>query len=148
MSDNELIFTGTVNWAKVYPGMENKYGKLSVDFFPTDADRKTIQALKSRNTLKEADDASKGSTGFFYTFVRSKDKGPIVVVDEGGNPFDQKIGNGSTVELTLEVYSWDNEHGKGTATRVVRVRVLKLVKYEKPADPNAWKPTEKAQLPA
>lgn len=137
MATQEVVYTGKVKYAQVYPGQVNKFGKNSVEFYPIDdATRRAIQALKTRNALKEDQD------GFHFTFTKNpKDtrNPPIVVIDEAGNPITESIGNGSKVELTLQTYTWDdrvnNDTGEvisaGTGARIVRVRVLELVPYQR-----------------
>jgi hypothetical protein len=41
------------------------------------------------------------------------------------------IGNGSEVTIVVSTYDYDNKFGKGKGSRLEKVRVDKLVKYEK-----------------
>lgn len=144
----ELVFTGKTKWCKPYPGQESvKFKKWTLNFYPTAEDRKTISGLKLRGGVKEDED------GLYYIFGRRADDqrnpGGIIVVDAAGNPFTKLIGNGSTVEVTLQVYGWDNEFGKGTGVRIVRIRVIDWVEYKRPEQDEsatAWKET-KEDLP-
>lgn len=123
MSTTNISVTGKVKWFRMRPGQENKWGKLSVNFYPEgDANRKLITSLKLKNGMKEDED------GVFFQFYTTPDKSPDII----GVPAGVLIGNGSTVEMKLEVYSWDNEHGKGFAARPISFTLKKLVEY-KPA---------------
>lgn len=147
MATQEVTFTGKVKYAQVYPGQVNKFGKNSLEFYPKDNEtRKAIQALRTRNALKEDED------GFHFTFTKNPQdtrNPPIVVIDEEGNPVTDSIGNGSEIELTLQTYTWDDRVGKdgevisaGTGARIVRVRILKLVPYQRRVEGGASVGTE------
>lgn len=141
-------FIGKVAWAKVFIP-DQKFNKYSLDFYCTDADRKAIKALGTRLTLREDD------TGFFYKFSRDpehrKSPGKPEVVGPDDQPWDKPIGNGSTVEATIETYKWQSPaHGEGTGCFLKRVKVLEHVVYEKPntqtqpaAQPEPELPVEK-----
>ena len=130
MSTKEIKVQGTVRWAKFREQQVNKWGKLQVNFYPKDkATRSAISALGARNPIKEDEDGN-----LYYIFVKRLDDSVVpgaVVVWQDGAPFDGHIGNGSEVELTLQVYTWDNEHGKGTGVKVIFCNILNLVEYKR-----------------
>lgn len=132
MSTREIKVQGTVRWAKFKEQQVNKWGKLQVNFYPKDkATRSAISALGARNPIKEDEDGN-----LYYIFVKRLDDsvvpGPVRVF-LGGKPFDGHIGNGSEAELTLQVYTWDNEHGKGNGIKVIAADVLNLVEFKRDA---------------
>lgn len=132
MSTKEIKVTGTVRWAKFREQQVNKWGKLQVNFYPKDkATRSSISALGARNPIKEDEDGN-----LYYIFVKRLDDniapGPVRVLMDG-KLFEGHIGNGSEVELTLQVYTWDNEHGKGAGVKVIAADILNLVEYKRDA---------------
>ena len=85
MATTEYVFEGKVKWCKVYPGQVNKWGRLTLNFYPKDTKTRTaIRDLGLRNGLNEDED------GFFYTFSKKLDDKmhphPIIVVDADGKP--------------------------------------------------------------
>lgn len=140
-------FEGKCKWAQIYK--PDKYEKLSIQFFPTEEDRKAIKALGTRLTLKEDDD------GFFYSFRRdpARARGPLKITGPDGQPFTKLIGNGSKVKVDIEVYDFNHpQHGAGKGHRLNAVQVLDLVEYVKPevnagADPDQ-PPVEPEAAPA
>lgn len=132
MSTKEIKVQGTVKWAKFKEQQVNKWGKLQVNFYPKDkATRSAISALGARNPIKEDEDGN-----LYYIFVKRLDDtivpGPIRVFMDG-KIFEGHVGNGSEAELTLQVYTWDNEHGKGNGIKVIACDVLNLVEFHRDA---------------
>src|SRR5258708_717480 len=98
MADREVQITGIVYWAKLKPGQVNKYGKLSVDFYPQDKEtRATIKSLNLRNGIKEDKEGN-----LFYTFTKKLDDkfhpGEVPAYKDG-DKFEGAIGNGSEVTV-------------------------------------------------
>lgn len=127
----EITFEGTTKWTKVYPKQLNKFDKWTLQFYPKDkAERDKVKALGFRNQLHEDED------GFYYVFNKKKDDphspGPVIVLAPDGTVTNATIWNGSEIEVTLDQYYWDNEFGKGTGGRLVKVQVLRFA--EKPSD--------------
>jgi hypothetical protein len=54
---------------------------------------------------------------------------PPEVVDAKKEPFHDLIGNGSTVNISANVYEWENKFGKGIAANLNGVQVVDLVPY-------------------
>ena len=130
----EHTFTGTLKWAKIYPGQESKKydpsGKWSLNFYPKDKEtRERIRGLQLRAPLKEDED------GFFYTFTRKVAdpylKGNIIVKGEDGQDLTDAIGNGSEANVTVEVYQWDNNFGKGNGAKIIKVEMVNFIPYTK-----------------
>jgi hypothetical protein len=62
-----------------------------------------------------------------------KKRGPVVVVDEKGNPVTVLVGNGSEAVIKIEVYDYNHpKFGSGRAARLEAVKVTKLIPYERP----------------
>lgn len=129
MSTQKFTFTGKVKWAQVLK--PNKFDKYSLQFYPSEEDRRAIKATGTRVGIKEDED------GFFYTFRRdptSKFSGgaPTVTGNNG-----KLIGNGSVCEIELEIYDFKNDFGEGKGTRLNSVKVLELVEYNPDAPKQA-----------
>lgn len=129
MATQVFYFLGKTKWTKVYPGQEDqKYGHFGMDFYPDDLEafQKTGVQLQERTD----DD------GVFFKLRRTPTKlikgkladfGAPTVLDSNNQPFNQPIGNGSTVTVKLSVY--DTVKGKGH--RLDSVRVEDWVEYKK-----------------
>lgn len=135
-------FHGIARWAKVWQPDE-KYGHYSID---VELDDKSLEEFhKSRIQLKLKEDAEgKAYVGFKRRHIQvfkdgtSKIYGPPTVyfLDLQSGEFVQakddsvKIGNGSEVIVSVEVFKNDN----GVGTRLERVFVKDLVEYD-PSQP-------------
>lgn len=125
-----VVVEGSVRWFKLRDGQENKFGKLTVDFFPTPASRKIIGSLRIKNQLRETEEGE-----FFYKFNVDPTKGnykPVRVIDVAGKPTDALLGNGTKVKLQLDHYEWATPEGTSHGVRPVAVKVTELVVYKKP----------------
>lgn len=126
-------FEGKLKWP--FLTTLNKFAKHSVNFYPKDDDTmKAIAALKIKTKLSMDDD------GGHFIFRRDpeqvnnfgKTRGPVIVVDEAGNPVEGLIGNGSEGVIKLEVYDYNHpKFGKGKAARLEAVKITKLIPYER-----------------
>lgn len=130
MTDNLVSVYGMIKWLKATEKQIDKYGKVTVAFYPDSESRKTLRDLKLRSPLKEDMDGE-----FYYNlgkkFEDPRAPGPIRVFYRK-EAYTKPVGNGSTAELVLEKYSWDNEFGKGNGVKVLEVHVNDLIVYEKP----------------
>lgn len=144
------VFEGIVKWAKVFKP-DAKYGKYSLQFYPTDEVRKEMKPVfaGTKTALKEDDD------GFFYTIGRDPDSfrspGKPVVVDAAGNEFKRLIGNGSRCEIIIVKYPWkskDPEFGSGWGVFLDEVKVLDHVVYEAEGGGEFVRPEIKNRKPA
>lgn len=132
MASERHTFRGIAKWARVRT--PNKFNNYTVDLYCDAATRKAIKAIGYRGSVKEDDEGN-----FYYAFRRpatkvfkdeEKDLGAPKVYDANGNPFDDYIGNGSEVEITVDRYTWTNaEHGSGVGVRLESIKVLTLVPY-------------------
>lgn len=128
MADVYYYFKGTVAWAKI-KNPDLKYECYSIDLF---LDEESMQMFKDSGLqlqVKETDDGK-------YIRLRrnltrkSKDAGiidngpPQVLLKDGDTykPFDEFIGNGSTVVAKVRAY--DGKRGKGHELLVVAVEDL------------------------
>ena len=58
------------------------------------------------------------------------------VVDADNEPFEDILGNGSTVIVKFDVFKWNNNFGSGVGANLLGVKVIELVPYE-PISPSA-----------
>jgi hypothetical protein len=130
-----LYITGKAKWARVFPDqMDKEYGeKFHITVYPDDASLIALKASGSRIKEKKDDE------GVNFKFSRDNKKefkpgeveilGPPKVLTKQGEeyiPFTQRIGNGSTVTVKLQVYP----SKKGPGTRLEAVCVDEHVPYE------------------
>lgn len=139
MSTTTHTFKGKVSYVM---RKANDWGKFTMNFYPpTAADRKAIKETGVKNKTKEDDGAKSGVEGLFYTF-RNSDAFPITLE---GKEFTGLIGNGSEVELTLEVETFKSPvHGPQARSKVTGINITSLIPY----DPEAKKSEASAVLPA
>lgn len=136
--------TGKAQWAKLYernrdtksphPGVQKSLdatnGRTSIELVLDPDQLEVFEASGSQKQVRA------GENGAIVKFERPWEHriedfgGAPDVFDKDGNEWDenQLIGNDSTVEVTFVTY--DTEMGKGT--RLEKVVVLDLVKYESP----------------
>jgi hypothetical protein len=125
MAIKEYTFTGIIE----YPHLSgpNKYGKFSLDFFPSnDADRKAIKATGTKCSLKERENEKSAMNGkFFYTFTSPE------VPEVSGVPDNVLVGNGTKAVVTVTVEDFMSpKWGKVVRTKLASVKVLDLIPYE------------------
>ena len=145
MPSETHYFTGKAFWAKVY-SPDEKYNRWKVNLGMTEAELERAAWIGLQLQPKDIE----GHT--CLTFTRPVSKliknelvkfDPPKVLDDGGNPMNALIGNGS--DVTLKVITYDTIKGKGH--RLESVRVDKLVEYKKPDNPEGKpKATESAGL--
>lgn len=134
MAAKYWFFTGKCKWAKV-DQPDRKYGSYQINLYPDKASLVKFKETGLRLEIKKDDD------GEFVRFRRDPEKllegmdeKPVKLIfdTETGKykPFDQNIGNGSLVEVKVQVY--DSAKGKGH--RLEAVAVHELVPYEGDAD--------------
>lgn len=169
-----LKFKGRVAWTMLYSPDDykgNKFWKLSL--YPTDEVIQKIKDAGIQTKLKEDDGSGSGVSGKYFQFRRDtekkfdsgmqkfappsvymgKSREPVVSYEEDaeeeygykriGDPI--LIGNGSEVEVTLEIYP-TGSFGKGT--RLNSVRILDLIEYNPDAgeEDEDDEPTPKAMI--
>jgi len=133
---------GRATWARVqkdnfddYRGSKN----WKICLFPTKEEEKKIKEAGSQVRVKYDDGEKSGVEGKYYQFKRQVEKDwgrgvePLtpVEVTYRGEEYTDNIGNGSEVELTLEIYPTKNF---GNGTRLVAVDVIDLIEYVKPEE--------------
>lgn len=139
MAMKTYTITGECKWAKVWEPDE-RYGKHSLDIKLDNRGFKTFLSMGlSKTEAKEDEDGNSWVTfrrnPKQYIFVKGQDdkvlagRPRVTGVDEG-----TLIGNGSIVTIVVSTYTYDNEHGKGTGSRLESVHVEKLVEFKKKAD--------------
>lgn len=144
-----IVFTGKAYWARVYEGNHDEYGgkefyKVTIAF----DDESWMKFNKSGMTLKVKPVEEDGEDG--VTFKRDvhpktgKDKkgkayslggGTPRVVDADGDEFTDLIGNGSEVEVLVNVYTVSNGPLKGKkGHRLEAIKIINHVQYEPSED--------------
>lgn len=135
-----LAFQGKCKWACLdHPDTKFSIeGKWSIRLYPTQESYDAILELKKegiRNVLKKDED------GYYTTFSRPCQKmfkgrlkafEPPVIEDKDGSPLPRstRIGNGSDVTITIEVYYFTTpQKTEGAAARLASVRIDNLVPY-------------------
>lgn len=140
MSKTKYIeLEGKCAWAKVYENYYNEYNGTKsyvIDLFLDDneLERYKKTGIQCRPLRKPTLDEG---TGFkfrrpFKKMINGElaEFGPPKVIDQNGDSFDEPIGNGSTVKVTLSYYEYNNEGGKGIGHRLESVQLVDLVPYE------------------
>lgn len=143
---NTYTFKGKAAWIKTDPSFTNDDGSKvwSMTFYPEDASvRKAIKDTGVKNRVAEDDGEKSGVEGLCYTF---RSKAPYQITDEKGNVITDRISNGASVAIELEVETFTSKtHGPQARSKLVRVLVSEYTPYNPPAD----EPKEdKAELPA
>ena len=132
MANKVYRFQGKARWAKVQ-APDEKYNIYSIE---VKLDDQGLETLKDTGLSLSP---SKDGEGY-YKFTRKPDQlvwkdemqvqaGAPVVLDSGGSPITDLIGNGSDVTIEITVYLWDNKYGRGIGHRLEAVRVDTLVEY-------------------
>lgn len=137
MSKGTYYFTGKAMWAEC--NKINKYGKYAIKLKVDKETAKQYKAIGTKGSPKELDDGdylisfTRKPTDKVFKNGEKVEAGPPEVIDAMGVPYKGDIGNDSDVTVKVSVFSWDNSFGKGTAARLEKVRVDKLVEW-KPSD--------------
>lgn len=141
-------FVGKVAWAKLYEPDEFRGSKKwKLPFYP---DEETLKAIKDAGIqlrVKEDSGEKSGVSGKFVTFSRGttanygkgpEDLAPPVIKDASGKvlvDYDEDferigdpvvIGNGSVVEVLVEVYETEKF---GNGQRIKEVSIIDLIEY-------------------
>lgn len=152
-------FRGKVSFAKLYPDQYDDYlGNQSwkLNLYPDENTILKIKAAGIQNKLKDDDGEKSGVTGKFFTFKRplekefvsglkkftppeilDKDNKKLVYYNQADDDTYEMIGdkiilgNGSEIEVTLEVY---NTHRFGKGSKIMSVKILDLIEYIPPED--------------
>jgi hypothetical protein len=153
MAIQTISLTGKIMWPKhlfVYDdGFNNEYYKAQI--IPDEESMGKFKASGIRTKVTEVKESGeplltlkRNNKSFTFESGDSIGGGAPSVVDKEGNVWPEKvgIGNGSVVELTVEVY--DTRNGKGH--RLEQVRVLDYIPYnnerrEQDEEPSAVKAT-------
>lgn len=154
-----LKFKGTAAWCRLYDGQEDDFNGVKswkMNFYP---DIDTIALMKAAGIqlkLKDDDGEKSGVSGKYFVLKRPLEKEfsgeiqkflPAEISDKDGTIMKYKvnddalgfeevgerihIGNGSTVEVTLEVYP-TKRYGNGT--RLKSLKILDLIEWIPPED--------------
>lgn len=127
MAGTTHYLSGKCKWARLITP-DTKYNKYTIDVQLDDEQLKLYRSFKLKGPVKE---------GNYVTLPRKAADGRPEVVNPEGAPVTDLIGNDSEVTCKIEVYNYDNKHGKGSGTRLMAVMVNNLVKYEKPVEGSA-----------
>ncbi len=127
------VLKGTGKWVKLYLP-DDSFGDSAwkLDLYLDEENLKAFKALRLMNKIKKDDD------GTFIHLKRPTKKvfkgqevifAPPIVTDAKGNPFNEPIGNGSALTVTLEYYGFNPRTGGGPghAVKIHAVQVDDLV---------------------
>lgn len=137
MASERIYLSGIAMWAKLFERnrdrgefYESTDGMTTIDLLMEKEELDKLKASGSRLRPKVTDEGLtvKFKRPWIHSGGISDFGGPPQVVDSDGNDWDDSVsvGNGSTVEIAVDVY--DTQMGKGT--RLAGVKVLDLVEYE------------------
>jgi hypothetical protein len=135
MSNGEVFIPGKLKY--VYYDRLNKYGKWSIQVYPTPSGLEVVnQLIKEgvKNELKKDED------GYFINFHRMPEmvdrKGhrftlkPPTIIDNDGRLIQTAIGNGSTGIVKIETYGGKSPIGSSyKAARFAGVKITDLIPY-------------------
>lgn len=144
-----IVFSGKAYWARVYEGNHDEYGgkefyKITVALDGASWSKFSQSGLSLK--VKPAEEGGPDAVTFKRdvhpkTGVDKKGKkwslggGAPRVVDTDGHEFDELIGNGSEVEVLVNIYQVSSGPMKGKwGHRLEAVKVIEHVKYEAPDD--------------
>lgn len=128
-------FTGELAWAHRLFIPDEKYGKYSVNVKLSPEERKRLKDCGSKKRPNEA-----GYINFSRDVEKNFGKGtvtldPPVVLQSDGSPWgDERIGNGSTGTVKVEIYNTTYQGKPIKGTRLISVRVDDLVEYIAPSE--------------
>ena len=114
--------------------------KMSEDTFEKLKKEQDLHPRRKLKVDKETGDTYLVVTKRLYS-RRGKELFPPKVMDNNEEPFDEEIGNGSTVAVGIAFLPYDNKFGKGKVTSLNYVKVLDLVKHS-PEDKQGIKVTK------
>ena len=131
--------SGTCKWCRVH--VPNQYGDFKLDFYPDGPSLTKIMGWKARglkNVIRQDDD------GTVIAFKRASSKvirnkvvgfaAPEIVDKEGKPASGVQIGNGSSVTLRLNLYTYrgpDPSSASKLAARLEAIRIDNLVPFNK-----------------
>lgn len=141
MATTTVTFTGTSEWAKVYAGQidrefvddtnpRDKGGNWSIGVILDEDEMKTFRAIGT----KAGPDKKNPNKVTFRRYEKSflGPLSPPEVVLPDGYEDGTSIGNGSAVEVEVDIYDYTFKNKPGKAMRLKKVTVTKLVEYKKP----------------
>lgn len=133
MATRRITLTGKAEWCKPYRSqLDMEYeddvrgGNYSSVIILDEASIATFNALGTKAKLK---DGNKLTIRRYERHGTLGELGPVLVDGVEG---DTPIGNGSDIEVSLDIYDYEYKGKVGRGIRWVGVNVLNLVVYEKP----------------
>lgn len=136
-------FQGKAAWAKLHtPDVEYKTWNVKVYLTP-DSYNKFMELREKRGEVEGIlNECKQEEDGYSVVFRRPTEKTwdgvvkiltPPIVVDKDGQPWTQPIGNGSDITVKVERYTYNKpfKKGRGSAIRLVGVKVDNLVPYQR-----------------
>lgn len=136
--NKEVVFQGKASWNSLT--QVDKYGKASIKLYLTDASKTLLQDLQAEDGILTR--LSRDDDGYYANFGRHPKKVygakeiifgyPQVFERDGKSPYSGRIGHGSDVSVTCEVYPYTipaSQGKKGKALRLSSVRVDNLVPF-------------------
>lgn len=145
-----VVFSGKAHWARVYEGNHDEFNGKEFYKITVELDDESWSKFNQSGLSLKPKPVASDSEELGVTFKRdleaktgidAKGKkwtlggGPPRVKDADGEVINDLIGNGSTVEVLINVYTVGAGPMKGKkGHRLEAVKVLNLIKYEPPGD--------------
>ena len=121
-----MIVRGTAMWASVFD-KNTLSDKYQIDICNLDKD--TVKELEKAGMNVKKGDGEKADKG---SFITAKSTFPPKVMDKGKRRWDEdtKIGNGSAVKCSIDLFEWSMNGKNGVSAGIKAVMVTNLIEYE------------------
>ena len=125
-SEVNMIVRGTAMWANVFD-KNTLSDKYQIDICNLDKD--TVKELEKAGMNVKKGDGEKADKG---NFITAKSTFPPKVMDKGKRRWDEdtKIGNGSAVKCSIDLFEWSMNGKNGVSAGIKAVMVTNLIEYE------------------
>lgn len=132
------VLTGTTNWAQLTEksGPNKMSGKYQVELTLDAESIKTLESMKilSHLEIKRQD----GSKKYEQPTVRLKTNNPPQLWDTSKMPFNDLIGNGTTLRAKTFIKSWEMAGKKGLTAYINKGVILSLNDVDGADDDDLW----------
>lgn len=137
-----VVLTGKTNWAQLTEksGPNKMSGKYQVELTIDDESIKTLESMKilSHLNIKRQD----GSLKYEHPTVRLKTNNPPQLWDTSKQPFNDLIGNGTTLRTKAFIKSWEMAGKKGLTAYINKGIILSLNDVDGADDDDLWEDVE------
>lgn len=132
------VLTGTTNWAQLTEksGPNKMSGKYQVELTLDAESIKTLESMKILDhvNIKRQD----GTLKYEHPTVRLKTNNPPQLWDTSKMPFDDLIGNGTTLRAKAFIKSWEMAGKKGLTAYINKGIILSLNDVNGADDDDLW----------